>query len=548
MDNPGQHLIHFTNRGPSVLSRNTGEVGSFKVSTKQPFKDINKFGLLHYSIPKMCDHVDNTNNRFFIRFTFGDRSTVTITVTMPELDYYSMLISQEFDASTMGPGSNGRAKNVLAFDEVLQTTINWAIMHGYDSMIENNGPTNNGTGYSLGQSNLYRISCVVKRDTFGCLALYFGYRGSQIVNNNQDLNQSYRPGVQANSGNPYEHYNVCLPSGHLVNGGPNGMITLAYNPPIRAPDNWTWTGVVPNEENSRAMRLEEVEFFNVSTRMQLMLGASRDAFFTTSSAQPDRGQGVGITVTRGRIRLKNYVDPVINTIDTNILLLGFETPPCLDPPSFMYLQLDVPGTRSKILGQSDERGGWALPTQANEYVSNHMNFPGGLQYHPENVRYVPGIFDLQGYQIEFANKAPTDGIGFNFDFIPLNANGIIANTNVRRIDNYNIQHFINPNVILSPLLRIGRVDTRAIPQKPKQRYQRSSQNAYAGSLQGGFGLGPFRASSVFTVSLIEPNYVYTSVENATIQTFDVRLMWGDTSEDVVGVAANPVQFSLVASP
>ena len=69
-----------------------------------------------------------------------------------------------------------------------------------------------------------------------------------------------------------------------------------------------------------------------------------------------------------------------------------------------------------------------------------------------------------------------------------------------------------------------------------------------GQLQGGFGIGPHRQPSVFTVSLIRPNFIYTSVENATMQTFDVRLMYGDTSETVQGTSGNPVQFSLIASP
>ena len=44
MDNPGQTLIHITSRGPAVSSTGRpGSFGEFKVSTKQPLKDINKF-------------------------------------------------------------------------------------------------------------------------------------------------------------------------------------------------------------------------------------------------------------------------------------------------------------------------------------------------------------------------------------------------------------------------------------------------------------------------------------------------------------------------
>ena len=48
--------------------------------------------------------------------------------------------------------------------------------------------------------------------------------------------------------------------------------------------------------------------------------------------------------------------------------------------------------------------------------------------------------------------------------------------------------------------------------------------------------------------MIQPNFIYTSTENATMQTFDVRLMWGDTSETVESISPNPVQFSIIASP
>ncbi len=64
MNEPGQYLIHFTNRGPKVFTNADGDVGTFKVAMKQPLKDINKFGLLHYSVPKMLDCVDETSGKF----------------------------------------------------------------------------------------------------------------------------------------------------------------------------------------------------------------------------------------------------------------------------------------------------------------------------------------------------------------------------------------------------------------------------------------------------------------------------------------------------
>jgi len=50
------------------------------------------------------------------------------------------------------------------------------------------------------------------------------------------------------------------------------------------------------------------------------------------------------------------------------------------------------------------------------------------------------------------------------------------------------------------------------------------------------------------VSMIEPNWIWCTVEDSTVQTLDVQLAWGDTSESVANEAGNPVQFSIIASP
>ena len=63
---PRESLVHLTNRGNKVISDRTGDVGNFKVYTKQPMRDINKFGLVHYSIPKILDTLDETNCQFDI--------------------------------------------------------------------------------------------------------------------------------------------------------------------------------------------------------------------------------------------------------------------------------------------------------------------------------------------------------------------------------------------------------------------------------------------------------------------------------------------------
>ena len=69
MNDPSQYLVHVTSRGPEV-SGVDGFVGDFKVFMKQPIKDVNKFGLMQYSIPKMLDTVNETNNTFFLRFGY----------------------------------------------------------------------------------------------------------------------------------------------------------------------------------------------------------------------------------------------------------------------------------------------------------------------------------------------------------------------------------------------------------------------------------------------------------------------------------------------
>ena len=86
MNNPGQYLIHMTSRGPKVFNAQDGATGLFKCVTSQPIKDVNKFGLLHYSIPKTLDCLQPDNNTFSIRFRFGNGETIDVNVAVPLLD------------------------------------------------------------------------------------------------------------------------------------------------------------------------------------------------------------------------------------------------------------------------------------------------------------------------------------------------------------------------------------------------------------------------------------------------------------------------------
>ena len=73
-------------------------------------------------------------------------------------------------------------------------------------------------------------------------------------------------------------------------------------------------------------------------------------------------------------------------------------------------------------------------------------------------------------------------------------------------------------------------------------------NWRGGTNSEAFGVGKYKTSPVFTVSMIEPNWIHTTVSDATVQTLDIQLAWGDTSESVVTQTGNPVQFSIICSP
>ena len=182
MDNPGQFLIHVTNRGPAVFSSQKGAVGEFKVMAKQPLKDINKFGLLHYSIPKMCDNIRDETFDFQIQYENGDM--IEIPMRMPNLDYYNTLVSQLYDQS--GPNNNytaHRIKDQLAFDEILQSTINWAILDHYDMIHRTSNMTVAAARrrqVTWGELLLNRVSVIVQFNNDGQLAGHRRPQGMQI--------------------------------------------------------------------------------------------------------------------------------------------------------------------------------------------------------------------------------------------------------------------------------------------------------------------------------------------------------------------------------
>ena len=160
MISPDQHLLHLTSRAPKVRGRIT--TASYINETKQALTNINKFGLLHYSLPKSLDMVDELNGSFYIRFIFAGSTFTDVQVDLPLVDYYQTKV----DTDQRGGEVNQPGETYLT--EILQTSINWAIQEkGANTLIPVSGP-----------SNVNRIGCVVKTNAQGRLEFYFGYRGN----------------------------------------------------------------------------------------------------------------------------------------------------------------------------------------------------------------------------------------------------------------------------------------------------------------------------------------------------------------------------------
>ena len=573
MNNPGQYLVHLTSRGPKVFGRD-GACGSFKCYTTQPMKDINKFGLLHYSIPKTLDHVQENNRRFSIRLRFLNGNTVDIPVALPLLDYNNVYASQRYDRSVKNNDAKqasmqqfGRIKHLLAFDEVLQSTINWSIMEAYDTYAAEHGGT---AQHTVSMKVLARISCVVTfQQKTGTYLFRFGYRGNTAVADLLDCeNVRFNgPGARRNTGCPFPtDGSVDSDNEDVIENQNNGRYTFISPRGITNGENHNDDPVydaVNNsypDENIKQACLVGVEFRDLSVRLQLMLGAPNK---DVKGAQDTSGP----VFTRGRIRILDYECNIAPNRHSGIAKLDMSIPPNLDPPNLLYLQLTVPGTKTRVLGQNDERGGWAIPTPQNQYVSKYNNLPTGASYDIGQARYIPRInnpdifnsdvnlyFTTQYEDDDLASEdedgntlvpAPnpldqpgfTDGVGYNFDPIPRDAHGHVGGADglaTLEIDNWN-----NTDAeIMSCAMRF-----RAAPRK----FPRADRNVNGSGVQG-LGIGHRRDAACFCSTMILPNWVFTSTEEATIQTFDIQLLWGDTCDLVTDITGHPVQFSIIASP
>ena len=68
MENPTQSLLHVTNIGDRVRSLHPSDPAKFINETTQPIRNVNKYGLLHYSIPKTLDTLQFDNSDFTLHW------------------------------------------------------------------------------------------------------------------------------------------------------------------------------------------------------------------------------------------------------------------------------------------------------------------------------------------------------------------------------------------------------------------------------------------------------------------------------------------------
>ena len=532
MNNPGQYLVHMTSRGPKVFNRRDGGVGQFKCMVTQPLKDINKFGLLHYSVPKALDALQINNNQFRLRFEFGSGTTLEVPVVISTLDYYNARVSQPMDVYKPDPDPLKVRKNVVDFDEVLQTSINWSIMNyvsGFADPLPNQ------------MAALARISCAVHFDRpSGTYKLTFGYRGHNTLKASK---VEYVDGIAGGTGAPGNTPQTTSPDGQNIafSSGAYAFIDIDG-------DKRTLAAIGTYDD----FHLVAVQMLQIPLRLQMMMGAVA-ANILSSQQEPN-----STIVTRGRIRLCNYVT---TGGAAGMIAMHMSIPPTLAPPALLYLQLQVPGTKSKILGQEDERGGWAIPTPPNSYMSQYENFPKNAEYDVNQVRQMPIIIQApndNGRKTNFDQYyASSNGQitnGFNFDCIPHGAYDASQNIQgVNQLDNFdclgtrqNVGAAPSRMIIYGNHSRKSAKDTIKDPRAAAYKIPDNDSRFFQGD--SGFGAGLFRQAQVFTSSMITPNWIYTSTADSTIQTFDIQLLWGDTSEQVDASVGNPVQFSIIASP
>ena len=583
MDNPQQTLLHLTSRGATVRTQEPGSIGKFTNMSTQPINNINKYGLLHYSIPKTMDLLDHENRTFQIRVVFtgskenhSEEVDILIPVTLPELDYYHMTLDMPDEAD------DDNVQDCVAFTEILQTSINWAIQKYWTANKLRFGQGMAGSYvHTRGQVVCNRLGCVVKVTPMGRLQFIFGWRGTPNVTNRRYYqeydNDDEKARIQENTGCPIQ--NAAEPTEWdmgfrgVDNQGNTvyDFVDTAGFPTRQLPPGRTI------QEAFIESQIKRVEFVNMSSRVQLMFGANAASLSENKHLEHTfTNMLTGLSTTtfartaeRGRMVLVNYLSPYNPGGEENRLnLIDFTMPiqPNVYAPSFMFLQLTAQGTKSKVLGHAAERGGWAVPTASNQFKSKYDNFPQYERsendvdpYHELQVRQCPALLNLS-----LDARRANPGLGtkltltanehFAFDALPFDPLGNVVQfvddaANMVIIQEYN-------NFSLKPeqaflVADENNIDTNhrfgsrlthfgdlASQMALKEKSPRSTRQ---------FGLNQVVEAPTFTVSMIDPNWLYTDVPNSTVQSLSILLMWGDTNKNVTDVAGYPVQFTMIAS-
>ena len=609
MISPEQTLLHLTSQGTKVRTLQTNQVGKFINQTQQALTNVNKFGLLHYSIPKTLDMMREEDRTFFIQVDYEDAEepSVQFEVVLPLMDYYKITVDTPTQYTNLG--EDRLFDNQACFTEILQTCINWGIQK-YRS------PDLPATG---ARARANRLGCVVRADERGALQFYFGYRGNTHL---------VTPTENSTASGPYEGLGA---NSFVVkpNTGCPWPINRAETPNVnhrwlrvmaQADNRYSWidTEGIPrtdrfpraqfqtDEELRQIYAINRVSFKGVSKRLMNMIGATVPNFsFTHRASEKAVDKATGAlneantrTIERGRICLVDYKiqsfnqqgQPIVGKATdpgSNIIQLSMYTTPNLFPPSFLFLNLLAQGTKTRVLGHESERGGWAVPCASNEFVSSHDNYPwnteppaGALaEYSFYQVRNMPMLLNLQKPELakEVAKGGGTQtsvffqdvgGVpGSMFDpkvpYPEVNAFDGDANhprypgITVKSEDNFSLAINTDLATIENPVPAGAPSGTQPVKDMAKQ-FKFGSQMIHYGDLEfveapamslprKRFGNGVVSAAPTFTVSMITPMYIYTDVPNATVQTLDVQLMWGDTAQNVDDTASEPCQFSLIAS-
>ena len=583
--NPRETLIHVTSFGENAVVKSGST--HFQNYSKAPMKDINKVGLVHYAVPKIMDHLDANNNTFYINFEFAADSDdskagnmgneVDIRVELPLLDYYSVkdaTVSDQHHSTqkNLHSGTNEESfdKDRHDFEEILQTTINRAIIDKFDRIMNPHIQTNDRTptGYDDAATRyqcLSRLNCIVEFNyETGVYDLFFGYRGAFEIQHANGLSKD-GPFVAAGTKDPvtgldtsnaipkepsyivdktkFQHYTgmPCDLGDGKYHGAVAPLLSNGGEGYFKTPTH-DYNGHRCWKQNVRAtpaieqqMTLTSVGIYGLSPRLQLMFGARSASIY---------GTAVNLDVkTRGWVALLRYTTANNNLLP--IIKIEMEAAPDLEPPSFLIMQLTTQGTRSKILGHEDEKGGWAIPTAPGEYASNYKNNIG--QFYPlfdHNRQFIPvrvtpnfmadGHKSIQQWREDIAWPADAvdiwDGFGYDYDPIPPGGYGGNSATG-------NGNNFWGMNTLF---------DFSNTSKHIMFRNLRTSGNKIPVSARTKSGFR--RESGVFTVSMIQPQYVHTQMDDATIQTIDVRLLWGDTATPCFTSTSLPTQASFIVGP